>query len=229
MSDNLKIRRRPYTGSCHCGHVKFIVYLSFPDLPYPKTTPGHFRKQSGHRIYKCNCTICHKAGLLHIRIPDPANDFFVLSPKNPLEAGSGLTSYIPQGCQGSWHFCQRCGIRGFSVRGTGYDGEVDLPAALLQRLESRTLNGKTGPITASENEITKIPAWRPCKDWLESADEDEENEPRQYLSINGLCLDAHNENLDLRQLHDNGYIAYMQTLEWVGMEYEEKPYSGGAY
>lgn len=229
MSSTTQFTRRPYTGSCHCGHVKYIVYLSLPALPYPKTTQTEFRKDSGHRIYKCNCTICHKAGIFHIRTLDPANDFFVISPKNPMEEGSGLKSYIPKGMTGTWHFCEHCGIRGFSLRGTGYNDEVDLPTALLQRLYSRTLNGTTGEITAKNGEMTRVSVWRPKKDWHELKDEDEDGKGTDYLSINGATLDAHNDNFDLRQLHENGYVAYVQTLEMEGMDYQNTPYFGGMY
>ena len=226
MLSTTQFTRRPYTGSCHCGHVKYIVYLSLPALPYPKTTPAEFRNDSGHRIYKCNCTICHKAGIFHIRILDAANDFFVISPKNPMEEGSGLKSYIPKGRNGTWHFCEHCGTRGFSLRGTGYNDEVDLPTALLQRVDSRTLNGTTGEITAKDGETTRVSVWRPKKDWHE---QDEDGKGTDYLSINGVALDAHNDNFDIRQLHENGYVAYVQTLKMEGNVYQDTPYFGGTY
>lgn len=219
--------RKPYTGSCHCGHVRYIAYLSLPELPYPKTTPSEYREHSGHRIYKCNCTICHKAGILHLRLLNASEDFVVLSPSNPFAPGSGLKSYVPEGCQGAWHFCDKCGIRAFSLRGTGYNDEIELPSSLLQRSASRTLDGTAGEITAKDSQITRISVWRPKQDWQES--QDEEGGPTDYLSVNCLSLDAHNRNLDLRQLYENGYMAYVQTLEWEGLDYQDTPYFGGTY
>lgn len=227
MSSDTQLTRKPYTGSCHCGYVRYVVYLTLPDLPYPRTTPTEFRRKSGHRIYKCNCTICHKAGILHCRVLDPANDFFVIFPKNPFGDSSGLKSYVPEGSQGAWHFCEHCGVRSFSIRGTGYNDEVDLPIALIQQLNSRMLNGTAGAITARDDEMTRVAVWRPKKDWRETGDE--EDASGDYLSINGLALDAHNHNLDLRLLHENGYVAYMQTLQWEGMDYQDTPYWGGSY
>lgn len=227
------LTRRPYTGSCHCGHVKYIVYLSLPTQPYPKTTPTDFLKSTGQRIYRCNCTFCHKAGILHIRIPDPANDFFVISPKNPLAEGSGYKGYIFETGEGPWQFCERCGTRAFAVRGDGpveeegYNDEADLPTALLQRLHSKAFDGTAGEITAKEDEITRVSVWRPKKDWHDNNAED--GTGTDSLSINAVTLDAHNDNWDLRQLHENGYIGYMQTLQWVGDDLEATPYFGGTY
>lgn len=141
--------------------------------------------------------------------------------------GSGLKSYIPKGSTGTWHFCEHCGTRGFSLRGPGYNDEVDLPTALLQRLDSRALNGTTGEITAKDGEITRVSVWRPKKDWHEHNDED--GKGTDYLSINGVALDAHNDNLDLRLLHENGYVAYVQTLEMEGTVFQDTPYFGGMY
>lgn len=227
MSSPLQLTRRPYTGSCHCGHVKYIVYLTLPTLPYPPTTQTDFRKASGHRIYKCNCTICHKASLLHIRTLDAANDFFIVSPKNPMAEGSGLKAYVAKGNTGPSHFCEYCGVRGFTLRGEGYSEEVELPTSLVQRLESRILDGTAGEVTGKEGETTRVAVWRPKKDWHESQEDDSGGD--DYLSVNGVTLDAHNENFDLRQLHEKGYVGYMQTLQWVGYDYEDKPYFGGAY
>jgi hypothetical protein len=230
MSSASKVTRRPYTGSCHCGHIKYIIYLSLPDLPYPKTNANEFIQQSGHRIYKCNCTMCHKPGLFHIRLVDAANDFFVVSPSDPLAEGSGLKRYSPGG-EGGWRFCETCGIRAFAVRGTeplGYNDEVDMPTALLQRLNSRTLDGTPGNITAKDAETTRTNVWRPKKDWQEARDDENDTAP-DYISVNALTLDAHNDNLDLRQLQEKGYVGYMQTLQWVGYDYQDTPYFGGTY
>jgi hypothetical protein len=75
--------RRPYHGSCHCGQTKYIAYLTLPPPtvavdPYPGTTI---------RIYKCNCSTCHKAGYFHVRLKDAPNDFVLLSPIDPENGG----------------------------------------------------------------------------------------------------------------------------------------------
>lgn len=114
--------RRPFTGSCHCKAIRFIVYLTVP-APIPKVDlsnvgPGH------QRMYRCNCTLCHKAGMMHVRLPTPAEDFLLLSPLDPLnELGDYQCSF------GKIHFlfCKTCGVRCFSFDGEGVVDEVDGP------------------------------------------------------------------------------------------------------
>ena len=39
-----------YTGSCHCGHVRFEIDATID------------------RVTECNCSICSKKGILHLRV-----------------------------------------------------------------------------------------------------------------------------------------------------------------
>src|SRR5215469_9351789 len=130
--------RQPYTGSCHCGTVRYIVYLT---LPPPSTPPSSlslqaFAEHSGLRIYRCNCTVCQKMSLLHLRLQSSPDDFVVLKPvdpKTPDDEGSGVSSYMCNSAVSKWYFCSTCGVRTFAIRGEKVTEEVELPIEVLQR------------------------------------------------------------------------------------------------
>lgn len=86
-----------YTGSCHCGNVKFEADL---DL------------SSG--VVSCNCSICRRTGaLLAFTSPD---HFKLLS-------GDGAVSDYQFNKKNIHHlFCNNCGVRSFGT-GTGPDGK----------------------------------------------------------------------------------------------------------
>jgi hypothetical protein len=79
---------KKYSGSCHCGAVRFEVDL---DISAGTT--------------KCNCSICVKMRLWSAQAPPEA---FGL-----LAGDSELTDY--QGCNQVAHhvFCRHCGVRSF--------------------------------------------------------------------------------------------------------------------
>lgn len=80
---------KTYTGSCHCGAVRFEADLDI------STGTG-----------KCNCTICTKMRLWSINaLPDAFR----------LLAGEGdLTDYRGRGNSVAHHqFCKHCGVRAF--------------------------------------------------------------------------------------------------------------------
>ncbi|HEU4733682.1 MAG TPA: GFA family protein [Kofleriaceae bacterium] len=85
-----------YTGSCHCGAVRYTVEV---DLSQP--------------VMSCNCSMCGRAGTLLTFAP---------MSKFKLEQGSeSLTDY--QFNKHAIHhvFCKVCGIKSFA-RGTARDG-----------------------------------------------------------------------------------------------------------
>jgi len=211
--------RRPYTGSCHCGRTQYIVFLSFP----PTNDTAH--PERGIRIYKCNCTTCHKMGLLHVRLPSKREDFFLLSPLPREEdgeqerkgnepdltaaaadgGGEGLVGYQCNAKQTRWYFCPTCGVRTFAHWGEGFIDEVDLSSVLGED------EGK------EDGKLTKV--WRPK----------EQAEPEEsYFSVNGMTFDAGQKGLDLREWHEKGWIGYVDALE-SREDRGRKPHVGGCY
>ena len=104
-----------YTGSCHCGAVRYTVEL---DLSQP--------------LISCNCSMCGRSGTLLAFTP---------AEKFHLEKGSdSLTDY-----QFNKHvihhvFCKVCGIKSFA-RGTAPDGRemVAINARCLAGVDVTTL------------------------------------------------------------------------------------------
>ncbi len=86
-----------YTGSCHCGAVRYTVEA---DLSQP--------------VLACNCSICSRTGALLTFVPIE---------KFTLEQGSdALTDYQFHKHVIHHLFCKTCGIRSFA-RGKGPGGK----------------------------------------------------------------------------------------------------------
>ena len=86
-----------YSGSCHCGAVKFEV--ESPEDP---------------EIENCNCSICTKSGYLHLIVPE--KDFRLL------EGESEMTSYSFNSGVAKHYFCKTCGIKPFYIPRSNPDG-----------------------------------------------------------------------------------------------------------
>ena len=87
-----------YTGSCHCGAVRYTVEL---DLSQP--------------VLSCNCSMCGRAGTLLAFVP--VEQF-------TLERGSeSLTDYQFHKHVIHHLFCKVCGIKSFA-RGVGPGGKA---------------------------------------------------------------------------------------------------------
>ena len=84
-------------GGCHCGRVRFEV-----DAP-PRL-----------EVSECNCSICSKAGYLHLIVP--AERFRLLS------GAEVLTTYSFNTHTAKHLFCSMCGIKSFYVPRSHPDG-----------------------------------------------------------------------------------------------------------
>ena len=192
--------RRPYTGSCHCGFTKYIVFLSLP-------APPEAMKGTEQSLYRCNCTSCHKAGHFHVHTNDCRTDILVLSPLNPYEA---LGDYQCFDKTLHWLFCKTCGMRCFIFAGEGVVEEQDL--------------GALGVPGYEEGQKTKV--WHAVNS---EAKVDGGYDSRTYLSINGYTIDAKQEGFDLREWTEKKWVEYVDCLDEKGQDTFDKPHVGGAY
>ncbi|EXJ79126.1 hypothetical protein A1O3_08627 [Capronia epimyces CBS 606.96] len=95
--------KRPFTGGCHCGSIKYEATILLTDHPVAT---------------RCNCTICLKQGFTGVQL-DP-QDFRLLSP----ESFSQIKDYQFRSKDVHKYFCDTCGIH---VVGRGqfeYEGSV---------------------------------------------------------------------------------------------------------
>ncbi len=79
-----------YTGGCHCGRVRFEV-----------EAPAELQ------VVECNCSICAKAGFLHLIVP--ASRFRLLRGQDDLSEyrfNTGTARHL---------FCAHCGVKSFYV------------------------------------------------------------------------------------------------------------------
>lgn len=86
-----------YKGSCHCGRVQFQV-----------EAPACIEAD------RCNCSICTKAGYLHLIVP--LSKFTLLSGKDTLSTytfNSGIAKHS---------FCTHCGVKPFYTPRSNADG-----------------------------------------------------------------------------------------------------------
>jgi len=94
-----------YHGSCHCGAVAFEV-----EAPDPL------------RVQDCNCSICTKAGFLHLIVPKAR---FRL-----LHGAGELATYTFNTGVAQHTFCRTCGVKPFYIPRSNPDG-VDVNARCL--------------------------------------------------------------------------------------------------
>ena len=86
-----------HSGGCHCGRVRFEV-----------TAPRDLN------VSECNCSICGKAGYLHLIVP--ADRFKLLDGSDVLKTYSFNTHTAKH------LFCSVCGIKSFYVPRSHPDG-----------------------------------------------------------------------------------------------------------
>ncbi len=86
-----------HRGGCHCGRVRFEV-----------------RAPAAIEALDCNCSLCNKAGFLHLIVP---RERFTL-----LSGEEALTTYTFNTGVAKHRFCSVCGIKGFYVPRSNPDG-----------------------------------------------------------------------------------------------------------
>lgn len=92
-----EVRPVKHTGGCHCGRVRFEV-----------TAPARIR------VSECNCSICSKAGYLHLIVPKE---------RFRLKSGAEVLTIYGFNTHTAKHmFCSICGIKSFYVPRSHPDG-----------------------------------------------------------------------------------------------------------
>jgi centromere protein V len=97
MGDQMTADMIKHTGGCHCGRVRFEVVAP-----------------SVISVSECNCSICSKAGYLHLVVP--AERFNLLSGRE------ALTTYTFNTGTAQHLFCSVCGVKSFYVPRSHPDG-----------------------------------------------------------------------------------------------------------
>jgi hypothetical protein len=118
---------------------------------------------------------------------------------SPLDPKKDLSDYTCFGARIHWYFCPNCGVRCFAFMGEGVVKEVE-----------------------GEGE-EKVKYWGAKEGWVEGT------ENGSYLSVNAATLEAGQEGLDLREWHEEGWIAYLDELDEVEGNRLQKPHRGGMY
>jgi len=199
--------RRPFTGSCHCGKTKYIVFLTIPHTP-PPLSSLHL---PGQKMYKCNCTNCQKAAYLHLRLDNAAADFLLLSPLDPRES---LGDYRCNTGEFHFFFCKSCGGKCFLFCGGHEVAEVPLDDIGIDA-------GKLGDgVQVGDG---KIKVWRGKQGVFD------ESKRMGFLSVNAHTLDAGQEGMDLREWHEKGWILYLDGLAGKGKPQYGTAHEGGVY
>ena len=86
-----------HTGGCHCGRVRYEV-----DAP------------AEIEATECNCSICSKAGYLHLIVAQSA---FRL-----LQGADSLETYTFNTGAAKHRFCRHCGVKSFYIPRSHPDG-----------------------------------------------------------------------------------------------------------
>ncbi|RFU81657.1 duf636 domain-containing protein [Trichoderma arundinaceum] len=205
-------QRLPYTGSCHCGAIRYIVFLTLPPVSLLNSEPPPSR--GVQRIYRCNCTVCHKSGFLHVRPASAFDDFLLLSPLDPSDS---LGDYLCNDETLHFLYCKTCAVRCFIFYGEGEVVDVSLPKDIAL----------AGAESSSETSIVSVKAWRPKKVDLSPG------LPHQgsYLSVNGHTVDARQEGFDLREWVETKAVMYLDHLQSDDKLPPrcERPHIGGSY
>lgn len=103
-----------YKGSCHCQAITFEV-----EAP------------AAIEVERCNCSLCSKAGFLHLIVPQ--SKFKLLSGRNK------ITTYSFNTCVAKHTFCKVCGIKPFYTPRSNPDG-IDINVNCLDtRPESMSI------------------------------------------------------------------------------------------
>jgi hypothetical protein len=189
-----------YPGSCHCGAIQYQIRLTLPPTHDPD------RNAKTVRLYKCNCTLCHKAGFFHCRPITIAEDFILTKP-SPSELGD---------YKNGWYFCKSCGVRTFTAFGSWTEVEID-----VGQWQGCGRDGTGSGVTE------KVWIVKPGPERTMMFNGQSVTRPLHYLSVNAVTL----EGVNLREWHEKGWMFYINRRDEekpMDMRVGE-PHEGGMY
>lgn len=126
------------------------------------------------------------------------------------QEGSKVREYKCNVGKSTWYFCGVCGVRCFTVCADKTETvDIELPSSVLQGKGDGT---------------EKVKVWRIAKEGFR-----EGKGKSGYFSLNAATLEAGQEGLDLRQWHENGWLAYCDSLDNEGPWRFGRPHRGGMY
>ncbi|ORY18934.1 hypothetical protein BCR34DRAFT_472711 [Clohesyomyces aquaticus] len=196
-----------YHGSCHCGNIKYQIRLTFP----PSLTDID-PKAKTIRIYKCNCSTCHKMGYFHLRPISIPDDFILTSPSTIEELGE----YRCREKKVGWYFCKNCGVRTFALGGEWEQVELD-----VQKWAGKQESGAA--------KLEKV--WRSTKgiEITQEVDGKRVSKPVHYLSVNAVTLESGQEGAELKEWHEKGWVFYVDSKNRKEVMRFGEPHEGGMY
>lgn len=123
-----------YTGSCHCGAIRFEIDTEIT------------------QVTECNCSICSKKGILHHRVA-PEHFRLLTDPAAvaTYEFGTRLAKH---------HFCRICGIAVFT-RPRAAPHLYTVNVRVLDNYDLAARNPKVVPFNGSEWEASVAELSRP--------------------------------------------------------------------
>jgi len=123
-----------FTGSCHCGAVRFTVEATLP-----------------LDVVDCNCSICTKKGILHLIVPESALAI--------LAGGDALATYTFGTHTAKHMFCRTCGIHPFYRPRSHPDGWTSTRAASTTCRRSRRVRSM---VSTGTKRSTRYATLRAC-------------------------------------------------------------------
>lgn len=134
-----------YRGSCHCGFISYEARINFKE-----PTTG----EPDHMLCKCNCSYCHKAGLL---IATPVKDSFrLLTPEDNGDESTKLAVYKFGAGAVSHPFCPRCGV---TCHYYGSYKTKDGETVSFTRLNAHTIDGRVDGAEMESLKEIKLKYW----------------------------------------------------------------------
>lgn len=133
-----------YRGSCHCGFISYEARINFKQPT---------AEEPDYVLSKCNCSYCHKAGLL---IAAPVEGSFQLLTPRENEENTKLAVYKFGSGAVSHPFCPRCGV---TCHYYGSYTTDEGKTVSFTRLNAHTIDGRADGAEMESLKEIKLKYW----------------------------------------------------------------------